>query len=85
MYEPKEISLGTFEVSSDKIHISDPCYEYDEHDRTCVLTLKDVLNGKYFAKINVTGRFNDVESLTVQHEKYLDVEPTFLMGTIDQL
>lgn len=68
--------------TGDKIHISDPCYEYDEQDTTCVLTLKEVSNGKYFAKINVIERYNDVESLTICHEKYLEVEPDFLTGTI---
>lgn len=78
----KEKNLGTFEVKSGKIHISDPCYEYDENDKNCVMTLKDVLNGRYFAKISIEGKYNDVESLTIHHEKYPEFEPNFLMGTI---
>ncbi len=65
-----------------KLHISDPCYEYDENDKICVLTLKEVLNGKYIAKISIEAKYNDVESLTNYHEKYSEVEPNFLMGTI---
>ena len=82
MSRKKEKNLGTFEVKSGKLHISDPCYEYDENDKICVLTLKDVLNGKYIAKISIESKYNDVESLTIYHEKYSEVEPNFLMGTI---
>ena len=41
MYKSKEVTLGSFEVLSNEIYISDPCYEYDENDNSCVLTLKD--------------------------------------------
>ena len=41
MYKSKEVTLGSFELESSKIYISDPCYGYDEHDNTCVLTLKE--------------------------------------------
>ena len=68
MYESKLVTLGSFEVMSNKIYISDPCYEYDEHENTCVLTLKDVINGKYIA--------------TTKHEDYLHSEPSIFAGKI---
>ena len=78
----KEINFGEFEVKSGKIHVSDPCYEYDANDKTGVLNLKDVVNGKYFAKVTVDKVYKDIASLTAYHEKYFDVEPDFLIGTI---
>ena len=38
MYKSKEVTLGSFEIQSNEIYISDPCYEYDENDNSCVLT-----------------------------------------------
>ena len=32
MYKSKEVTLGSFEIQSNEIYISDPCYEYDEND-----------------------------------------------------
>ena len=67
MYKSKEVILGSFEVQSNEIYISDPCYEYDENDNSCVLTLKDVVNGKYIATTKVARIYHDIESLTIKH------------------
>ena len=82
MYKSKEVTLGSFEVESNKIYVSDPCYEYDENDNSCVLTLKDVVNGKYVATMNVAIIYHDIESLTIKHEDYLHSEPSIFAGKI---
>jgi len=82
MYESKLVTLGSFEVMSNKIYISDPCYEYDEHENTCVLTLKDVINGKYIATTKVARIYHDIKSLTIKHEDYLHSEPSIFAGKI---
>lgn len=82
MYKSKEVTLGSFEVWSNEIYISDPCYEYDENDNSCVLTLKDVVNGKYIATMKVVRIYHDIESLTIKHEDYLHSEPSIFAGKI---
>ncbi len=72
-YESKE--LGEFEVESNEIVISDPCYEKDEW---CNL-IKKALNGSWKAKI-IVGDFNDMgkrtNDLFVCHKDYdyLDID-----------
>ena len=82
MYKSKEVTLGSFEVESSKIYISDPFYEYDENDNSCVLTLKDVVNGKYVATAEVDRIYHDIRSLTIKHEDYLHSEPSIFVGKI---
>ena len=82
MYKSKEVTLGSFEVESSKIYISDPCYEYDENDNSCVLTLKNAVNGKYIATTKVTIIYHDIESLTIKHEDYLHSEPSIFAGKV---
>ena len=82
MYKGKQGTLGSFEVESSKIYISDPCYEYDEHDNSCVLTLKDVVNGRYVATTEVDRIYHDIRSLTIKNEDYLYSEPTIFAGKI---
>ena len=60
MYKSKEVTLGSFEVFSNEIYISDPCYEYDENDNSCVLMLKDFVNGQYIATMKVARIYHDI-------------------------
>jgi len=82
MYKSKEVTLGSFEVLSNEIYISDPCYEYDENENSCVLTLKDAVNGKYIATMKVERIYHDIESLIIKHEDYLHSEPNIFAGKI---
>ena len=82
MYKSKEVILGSFEVESNKIYVSDPCYEYDENDNSCVLTLKGAVNGKYIVTVNVARIYHDIESLTIKLEDYLYSEPSIFAGKI---
>ena len=82
MHKSKKVSLGSFEVVSNKIYISDPCYEDDEGENSCTLTLLDVINGKYVATTKVDRIYYDIESLTINHEDYLYIEPSIFAGKI---
>ena len=82
MYKEKQVTMGSFEVESSKMYISDPCYEYDERNNSCTLTLPYVVNGKYIATMNVARIYHDIESLTIKHEDYLHSEPSIFVGKI---
>lgn len=74
MTKTNVVKFGSFEVSSGKIHVSDPGYKYDTW---CTCTLNNVLNGKYFAEIIVADKSKwgkRVAELIIRHENYLDAE-----------
>ncbi len=66
--------LGTFEISSGKVRVCDPCY-----NRTVdVPIMEDVLPGKYIAEIAFidTGKYGiRVGKLSIWHEDYTNVAP----------
>ena len=73
-------TLGSFLITANKIHVSDPCYDY-----ACsgAVTLNNTLSGKYSAtliKHNLDIWENRVSQLTVQHEAYEDIVPDIYSG-----
>ena len=82
MYKGKQVTLGSFELESSKIYISDPCYEYDEHDNNYTLSLADAVNGRYVAMMEVDRIYHEIRSLAIKHEDYLYSEPTVFAGKI---
>ena len=82
MYKSKEVTLGSFELKSSKIYISDPCSEYNEHDNNCTLTLTDAVKGRYVATAEVDRIYQDIRRLTIKHEGYLYIEPSIFAGKI---
>lgn len=62
--------IGSFEVKSGKLRISDPCYDLDTW---CAGTLDNVLNGKWNAKIEESDKGSwgiRVSNLVAVHENY---------------
>lgn len=82
MYKGKQVTMGSFKLKSSKIYISDPCYEYDEHDNNYTLSLADAVNGRYVAMMEVDRIYHEIRSLTIKHEDYLYSEPTVFAGKI---
>lgn len=73
--------LGTFEVTSGKLRVCDPCYS--RHDKGAFL-LENVLLGRYFASIEIRGMGiwgERVTRLDIRHENYNDMNG-FDVGTI---
>ena len=73
-------TLGSFLITGNKIHVSDPCYDY-----ACsgAVTLDNVLSGKYLAtlvKHNLDIWDTRVCKLTIQHEDYKDIVPDIYSG-----
>lgn len=73
-------TLGSFLITGNNIHVSDPCYNY-----ACsgAVTLTNVLSGKYFAilvKHNLDIWETRVSKLTIQHEDYKDIVPDIYSG-----
>ena len=68
----KNIKLGTFNVTENKIIVADPSYDYGDFG---TLILSDVLTGKYFA--NITTADNLVTSLNIFHSDYKNIELKF--------
>ena len=65
-------TLGSFLITGNKIHVSDPCYDYA---CSVAVTLDNVLSGKYLAtlvKQNLDIWDTRVCKLTIQHcSRYL--------------
>ena len=73
-------TLGSFSITGNKIHVSDPCYDYSSSD---AVTLDNALSGRYFAtlvKHNLNIWYTRVSSLTIQHEDYKDIVPDIFSG-----
>ena len=73
-------TLGSFIITGNKIHVSDPCYDY-----ACsgAVTLTNVLSGKYFAtlvKHNLDIWDIRVSRLTIQHVDYKNIVPDIYSG-----
>ena len=73
-------TLGSFLITGNKIHVSDPCYDY-----ACsgAITLNNALSGKYFAtlvKHNLDIWDTRVSKLTIQHEDYKNIVPDIFSG-----
>ena len=74
----KNIKLGSFLVSENKIVVTDPSYNYGDFG---TLILDDVLEGKYFAVITTTD--NLIASLNIIHSDYKNIAQNFsLYGEI---
>lgn len=72
--------LGSFIIKGNKIHVSDPCYDYD---CSGAVTLTNVLSGKYLATLvreNLDILETRVSKLTIQHEDYKDNFPEIYSG-----
>ena len=72
-------TLGSFQVTGDKIHVSDPCYDY-----ACsgAVTLNNVLPGEYvakltFHKVDIWG--TRISKLSIHHVNYDDITPDILL------
>lgn len=68
-------TLGSFLITGNKIHVSDPCYDY-----ACsgAVTLTNALSGRYLAtlvKHNLDIWETRISKLTIQHEDYKDIVP----------
>ena len=73
-------TLGFFLITGNKIHVSDPCYDY-----ACsgAVTLTNALSGRYLAtlvKHNLDIWDTRVCSLAIQHEDYKDIVPDIFSG-----
>ena len=79
----KIIKLGSFSVSSNQIVVTDPSFDYDEFG---TITLKEVLAGKYFGKIETVALFDHslVSALKICHSDYQHQDLEFAyQGRID--
>ena len=74
--------LGSFEVTSGKLRVCDPCYSRRDKG---VLVLENVLPGRYFASIEIRDMGGiwgkRVTRLDIRHENYNDMN-SFDVGTI---
>ena len=73
-------TLGSFFITCNKIHVSDPCYDY-----ACsgAVTLTNALSGRYLAtlvKHNLDIWDTRVSRLTIKHEDYKDIVPDIFSG-----
>ena len=69
------ISLGSFFVTGNKIHVSDPCYDYDSPDSA---TIGNALSGEYLAKLtlyNMTTWSTRVARLSIYHANHKNIVP----------
>ena len=72
--------IGSFFITGNKIHVSDPCYDYD---CSGAVTLTNVLSGKYLAtlvKHNLDIWETRVSRLSIQHEDYKNIFPDIYSG-----
>ncbi len=81
-----EQHVGTFEIKSGSVYVTDPCYE---PGTWCQGLVKNVLCGKWKASVIIEntslGWGNRVHELNVVHEAYEDIEifmdkQTFVVG-----
>ena len=71
----KDISLGSFYVTGNKIHVSDPCCDYDS---VCAAKIVNALLGKYLAKITLYDMATwgiRVANLSICHANHKNVIP----------
>lgn len=69
------ISLGSFFVTGNKIHVSDPCYDYDSPGSA---TIANVLSGEYLAKLTLYNMANwgtRVARLSIYHANHKNIVP----------
>ena len=69
------ISLGSFFVTGNKIHVSDPCYDYDSLGSA---TIVNVLSGEYLAKLTLYNMENwgsRVSKLSICHVNHKNIVP----------
>ena len=67
--------LGCFVITGDKIHVSDPCYDYDFLG---AINLTNVLAGKYLAyitRLNMGKWGTRTAKLSIRHVDYPEVIP----------
>lgn len=79
MINTRQQLLGLFKVESQKLYISDPCYEYNS---VGALTLENVLNGQYIALLRKSNCDRYIKNLKVYHKKYFGIEPLTEYGKI---
>ena len=71
----KAIILGSFYVTGNKIHVSDPCCDYDS---VCAAKIVNALSGKYFAKLTLYDMATwgiRVANLSIYHANHKNVVP----------
>lgn len=74
--------LGSFLVTGEKIHVSDPCYDYPS---TGAVTLSNVLSGEYLATIILCdmGRCGThTAKLSINHGDYTKVLSEVFTGNV---
>lgn len=72
---PTILPLGSFFVTGNKIHVSDPCYDYH---CTGAVTIDNVLSGEYFAFLSLYDMATwgiRSASLSICHVKHKNVAP----------
>lgn len=82
MLDTERVELGTFEVVSGKLVVSDPCYE---RDIWCAGTLENVRNGEWNASadyVNVEDWGRRVSKLIAQHMDCPDDNSLIRRGTL---
>lgn len=71
----KSISLGSFFITGNKIHVSDPCCDYDS---VCAAKIVNALSGKYLAKITLYDMATwgtRVAKLSIYHANHKNIAP----------
>ena len=76
------LTLGTFSITGEKMHVSDPCYAYDCKG---AITLEKVLSGEYEARIafyreDIWGV--RVTSLSVWHVSHKDITANICVDSV---
>lgn len=72
---PIFLPLGSFFVSGNKIHVSDPCYDYP---CSSAVTIDNVLSGEYFASLTLYDMENwgiRSTNLSIRHAKHKNIAP----------
>lgn len=70
--------LGTFDINSSKIRVTDPSYTSLEEQSLVAGTINNVKNGKWqtFAHIINRGGNIKVKALSIYHNDYVEIQPT---------
>ena len=72
---PILLPLGSFKVTGNKIHVSDPCYDYH---CSGAITIDNVLSGEYFASIalyDMAAWGTRSACLSIRHTKHKNILP----------
>lgn len=76
------ISLGSFFVTSNKIHVSDPCYDYDSVGAAKIV---NALSGEYLTKLtlyNMATWGTRVAKLSIYHANHKNIAPNICTNCV---